>query len=111
MDLTTHIKNLINEYSEPIQYTDTAKMTKKEKDQKIMELEETVHRLQTELAVRRDVENRYINGLINSKYNELIKLMENPILTFPDSTQVEFNNLSKEQLLYLQSLGQKGKTM
>ena len=97
----------LDKTTKPIQYIDTGKMSKKEKDEVIKQLQNGIYRLQTELIIRKSVDNRYIDGLLQNKYNEITRLMNNPILTLPSGAQISFNSLSPEQLAYLEELSQK----
>lgn len=105
------IKETLTETTKPIDYIDTSKMSKKEKDNLIMELQNKIHSLQSQLLIRKSVDERYINGLIQSRYAEAMKLIHNPILTLPSGTQIEFSSLTSEQLEYLESLSEKQKKM
>lgn len=98
------IKTILKYVVQPIQYIDISKMSKKEKDNLIIELQNKIHSLENELLVRKSVYDRYTNGLIKSKYEEIIRLLNNPILTLPSGKQIQFNELSLEQLEYLESL-------
>lgn len=98
------IKSVLEYVVQPIQYIDISKMSKKEKDNLIIELQNKIHSLESELLVRKSVYDRYTNGLIKSKYEEMIRLLNNPILTLPSGKKIQFNELSSEQLEYLESL-------
>lgn len=103
------IKETLAETTKPVDYIDISKMTKKEKDNLIIELQNRIHSLQGQLLIRESVNKRFINGLIQSKYDETMKLVNNPILTLPSGTQIQFNSLSTEQLEYLEGLAEKQK--
>lgn len=103
----TNIREILIETTNPIEYIDISKMSKKEKDNLIIELQNKIHSLQSELIIRKSVDDSYINGLIESKYEETMRLLNNPILTLPSGTQIEFGSLSSEQLDYLESLSVK----
>ena len=105
----SEIRTTLTETTKPIDYIDTSKMSKKEKDNLIIELQNKIHSLQSQLLIRKSVDERYINGLIQSKYDETMKLIHNPVLTLPSGTQIQFSSLSSEQLEYLESLAEKKK--
>ena len=100
----SEIRTILTETTKPISYIDTSKMSKKEKDDLIVELQDKIYSLQSNLSIRKSVNERYINGLIQSKYDEIMKLVDNPVLTLPSGTQIQFSSLSSEQLEYLESL-------
>lgn len=100
----SEIRTILTETTKPISYIDTSKMSKKEKDDLIVELQDKIYSLQSNLSIRKSVNERYINGLIQSKYDEIMKLVDNPVLTLPSGTQIQFSLLSSEQLEYLESL-------
>lgn len=111
MDLEKFIKSQVDEHLKLTKSINTSKPSRMGKESKIQELEEKVLKLQGELIITKNVYNKYINGLLDSKEIEIKRLLEDPILTFPDNTQIQFSSLSEEQLTYLQSLGKKRKTM
>lgn len=92
-------------------YKNTSNMSKKEKDDLIKELQEENARLTIELQTRKNVDGKYITALTNNKYDEIMKLLYNPILTLPSGKQIEFSSLSDEQLEYLESLSTRQKKL
>lgn len=58
------IKMNLAKTTKPIQYIDTSKLSKREKDEVIKELQNQIHSLQRELLITNSVDARYINGLI-----------------------------------------------
>lgn len=84
-------------------------MSRGEKDNLIIELQDKIFRLERKLLIRKSVDDRYIDGLIQSRYNETKKLIDDPVLTLTSGKQVKFSSLSSEQLEYLESLGGKVK--
>ena len=105
----SEIRTTLTETTKPIDYIDTSKMSKKERDNLIIELQNKIHSLQSQLLIRKSVDERYINGLIQSKYDETMNLIHNPVVTLPSGTQIQFSSLSSEQLEYLESLAVKQK--
>ena len=93
----------------PIRRVDTRKMSGKQKSEKIAELEDQIHSLKRELMIRESVNKRYIQGLIESRYNVTNSLLNDPILTLPSGAQIQFSLLNSEQLEYLESLAPKQK--
>ena len=89
----SEIRTTLTETTKPIDYIDTSKMSKKEKDNLIIELQNKIHSLQSQLLIRKSVDERYINGLIQSKYDETMNLIHNPVLTLPSGTQIQFSSL------------------
>ncbi len=104
-----NIRNVLTDNIKSMNYIDTSRMSKKEKYNLIIELQNQIHHLQIELLIRKSVDQRYINGLIQSRYDEIMKLLHNPILTLPSGKQIEFSSLSPEQLEYLEILSVKSK--
>lgn len=105
------IRTILTETTKPINYIDTSKMSRKEKDNLIVELQNKIHSLQSQLLIRKSVDERYINGLIRGKYDEIMKLIDDPVLTLPSGTQMQFSSLSSEQLEYLESLDENNKKL
>lgn len=105
--ILSDVKNTLNETTQPILRTDVKKMSSKQKNERIRELEDENHKLKTELIIRKSVDERYISGLIQSKEKQMYDLLNNPILTLPSGKQICFNALTEEQLYFLEELVEK----
>ena len=57
---------------------DTKKMTKY--DNLIVELQNEIYSLQGQLSIVKLVDNRFIDGLVQSKYDEITRLIDNSVL-------------------------------
>ena len=68
-------------------------MSKKDKDNLIVELQNEIHSLQGQLSIVKSVDNRFIDGLIQSKYDEITRLIDNPVLTLSSGRQIQFSSL------------------
>lgn len=106
-----NIKNNLEKTSGEAKYIDISRMSRGEKDNLIIELQDKIFRLERELLIRKSIDDRYIDGLIQSRYNETKKLIDDPVLTLASGKQVKFSSLSSEQLEYLESLGGKEKNI
>ena len=82
-------------------------MSRKEKDQLILELQKNVLALEGKLMIVKSVYNKFTNGLIETHHRTESELLSNPILTFPSGKQLQFSSLNSEQLEYLESLASK----
>ena len=74
-----NIRNVLTDNIKSMNYIDTSRMSKKEKYNLIIELQNQIHHLQIELLIRKSVDQR---------------------LTLPSGKQIEFSSLSPEQLEY-----------
>ena len=101
------VRKTLIETSKPTEYIDTKKMSKKSKDELIKDLQNKIRRLQTEIIIRKSVNDRYIRSLIDGKYNQIQKILDDPILTLPSGEKIQFSSLTAEQLEYLESLSSK----
>ena len=86
-------RKILTEITKPINYTDTKKMSKKDKDNLIVELQNEIHSLQGQLSIVKSVDNRFIDGLVQSKYDEITRLIDNPVLTLSSGRQIQFSSL------------------
>lgn len=109
--ILSETRTILTETTKPINYMDTKKMSKKDKDNLIVELQNEIHSLQGQLLIVKSVYNRLIDGLIQSKCDEITRLIDNPVLTLPSGRQIQFSSLSSEQLEYLESLAAKQKKL
>ena len=86
-------RKILTEITKPSNYTDTKKMSKKDKDNLIVELQNEIHSLQGQLSIVKSVDNRFIDGLVQSKYDEITRLIDNPVLTLSSGRQIQFSSL------------------
>lgn len=101
------VTTILSQTTKTTKHSDTSGMSKKELRQVISDLEDNLHELQSKLLIRESVNNRYIKGLIDSKYNQAMQLLHDPIITLPSGKQICFSSLSDEQLDYLEQLASK----
>ena len=80
--ILSETRTILTETTKPINYMDTKKMSKKNKDNLIVELQNEIHSLQGQLLIVKSVDN-WLIGLIQSKYDEITQLIDNPVLTLP----------------------------
>jgi len=105
--ILSDVKKNLDETTQPVLRADIKKMSSKQKNERIRELEDENHKLKTELIIRKSVDERYISGLIQSKEKQMYDLLNNPILTLPSGKQICFNALTQEQLYFLEQLAEK----
>ena len=105
--ILSDVKKNLDETTQPVLRADVKKMSSKQKNERIRELEDENHKLKTELIIRKSVDERYISGLIQSKEKQMYDLLNNPILTLPSGKQICFNALTEEQLYFLEQLAEK----
>ena len=106
-DTLNEVRKTLIETTKPTEYIDTKKMSKEEKNELIKDLQDKIRRLQTEIIIGKSVNDRYIRSLIDGKYNQIQKILDDPILTLPSGKKIQFSSLSDEQLEYLESLSSK----
>lgn len=106
-DVLSDVKKTLEATTQPVLRTDTEKMSSKQKNERIRELEDENHILKTELMIRKSVDERYISGLMQSKQKQMSDFLNNPILTLPSGKQISFNSLTSEQLNFLEHIAEK----
>ena len=72
--ILSETRTILTETTKPINYMDTKKMSKKNKDNLIVELQNEIHSLQGQLLIVKSVDN-WLIGLIQSKYDEITQLL------------------------------------
>lgn len=98
------IKDMLDKTIHPTKYINTKGMSRKEKEQLIIDLQDKIYRLQCEIVIRKRVNDQITSGLIDSKYQQVTQLLHNPLLTLPSGKQVYFSSLNDDQIQYLESL-------
>ena len=106
-DLYNSILNLMLSRDKPIEYTDTKKMSSKQKSAEIRKLDERIHELERQMEIREVISQRLYNGMLKNKQQLEQNLMRNPYIPLSNGYYMRFSDLTAEQKEYLESIGKK----
>ncbi len=74
-------------------------------EDKLKAYEEKVRNLELEKIITKSVYEEYFNYFIETKEQAVKNLVNDPVITFPNGSQLVVSSLTPEQYEYLESLG------